>query len=153
MAKLKKSSQIKNWRDRLDAEEADLVRREQLIEERKRIAAAWRPFENAEDYNKNEESAIFDMRGLTFEAVEKVARNMQRELSNKAMALDGAARDKPMWMAFGSYMLIENLRTKIKTFEGRAKRDAVKEENKAKSAPKKGARRTHFQMMNSPPGS
>lgn len=135
----------------LDAEEAALLKREQFLNERKNLAAAFHPFEKPEDYTKNEARAIFDVRGLTLDAIEKLNRNYQKELGTKAMMLDGAARDKPMWMALGSQMLIENIKLKIKQFDGTQAREKEKVKAQRRNAPKE-EKRDVTSLYKNPPG-
>lgn len=118
--------------------EEDLRIRTQSIEEQRCLAEAWRPFIKERKLSKAQERAMVDgMSETLVEAIEILARERMRQLSNKALiSADGTpAQTKPMWTALGVNMLLADIIEASKLLERKRERDEKKRTEQAKREP------------------
>ena len=122
----------------------------QKLEESEKLARMWKPFEAPKELTKGHARALQDMGDTMKEAIKSIADELLRELSNRAMFLDGLERDKPMWCGVGVNMLYEQLLKSSELIDRQEKRKEVKAKIAAEAEPGETPERTVDSLYKNP---
>lgn len=136
------SSVYEEAAERVREKMAALKIQEDDVDDRRRIAEAWRPFEPKHNLTKNHERALVGMTETNIEAITWIIADLQRDLSNRALVTEGSQRDKAMWVALGTKLALDAVLQRKANAEARHVAAEKKDQQEAKKKIEEATPRT-----------